>query len=636
MPNNFSITGFNAPNSAETVADNSMPAKDFYSTNIANPSVTTDINNINPPSTNYSYNSTGSQDFYSTNVANPTVTTGYNAPTTNYSLPTADAAADNSMPAQNYFNSKLTSTNDVSDLKSNDSTPTPNSSQPQFDTNGNSTGSSSKPNMNKDTAALTQVGVYSNPGFFGDQSMKNSDAAFGKAINLCSAVAGFASTLQKKTAPPNYVRLPTSSSNTSSYFLTDIEKNAIDKKSKELASYGVVPFDVLQKFFYVLAAIENPSDMVHISQVVGIPELEDQNYIRNIRGILALSDIYKVAYLANALSSIINTYSSLYLSSQSAANPYNTSFGNVQRSSDLAMSLGVLGPVILSAASNLNGNIGVLSNAPNLSSSSISNAIASAIQLASGSSIGLGATALTNPSGNISQIATQIGVGAVKNLLSSSPLGGVLSQFGALGGVAAGPLLQQTGGLAIGNFMSELITGTRIPTQKIANNPTLRPPSYAGKAFFGETPCALPAVDQLFCRKVGSFGNPTGGTGADSFGMQNFASFGGAMDIGSVVSKMVTGSSSIPDTSTYFGKSMQTMIGNVCNILNVKTNASIEMRRSDNAIPFVIGMSAAISGESFSPFGSKPISDGWKLASSAANDIQRYNPQFLQTCKTSL
>jgi hypothetical protein len=503
-----------------------------------------------------------------------------------------------------------------------------------WDENGNSTGSSSKPDINKDTTALTQTGALSNPGFFGDQSMKNSDVAFNKAVNMCTAVAGFAKNLQKSSPPPNYQRT------SANYILTDREKEAIDLKSRELATYGVVPYDILLQFFYILAAIENESDMVHISKVVGIPDLERNYYIRNILGILQIKDIFKIGYLANGVASVINDYADKYSGAKTKANPYNTSFGKVEQARNIAQSFGVLGPIILSAASNLNGNIGILSNAPNLSSAAVSGAIDSALQMASGldigSAIGMASDLLSNPTASLGNIASSVGAGAIQGLLSASPLGGVLSQFGGLGALAIGPLLEQTGGLAIGGFMSELITGSRLPTQKIANNPSLRPPSYAGKTFFGETPCALPAVDQLFCRKVGSFGNPSGGSGADSFGMQNFASFGGSMDIASVVTKMVTGSSNALDPTTFFGKHMDEMVGNVCNVLNVAKTASIEMRRSDNAIPFTIGLSAAIAGETFSPFGSKSISDGWKVASSAANDIQRYNPQYLSACRSSL
>ena len=503
--------------------------------------------------------------------------------------------------------------------------------QTQFDSQGMATGGSDKPNINKDTMALTQIGVYTNPGFFGDQSMKNSNVAFNNVVNLLSAVSGIASMLRTNPSPPpTYVRTPTN------YILTDREKQSIESKSLALSSYGVVPQDILSAFFYILSALENPADLLYVAQVTGIPELGDIRYVRNIYGILSIKDIYKVGYLANGVASVINKYSTIFAASAAAANPNLTTFGDVEQARNISLALGIIGPLMLSSANSLSGNVGILANAPNISSSNIDRVVNSTINMAAGQTINLIGTALTNPSADIGQMASQIGIGAIKNVLNSTPLGGVLSAFGIFGGIAGGPLLSQMGGYAIGNFMSELITGKRIPTQKIANNPSLRPPSYQGKAFFGETPVSLPAVDQLFCRKVGSFGEPTGGSGTDSFGMQNFASFGGIMDVASVVTKMITGSSKTPDINTYYGQSVNTVVSNVANILNVKDVASIEMRRSDNAIPMMIGLSAAIAGQAFSPFGSKTMSDGWKLASSTANDIQNINPEYLQACATSL
>jgi hypothetical protein len=551
---------------------------------------------------------------------------------------TAEELADISNPANAYVDTNTLSqdqkdaANIVTDADKSGGSDgeSPQESTTEWDENGNSAGSTPQPDMNRDTAALTQTGTFSNPGFFGDQSLKNSDVAFNKAVNMCVAVAGYAANLKRNKAPRGYVRSPRN------YLLTEREMDAIERKSGELSLYGIIPYDVLNNFFYILAAVESEYDMIHIARVVGIPQLEDPRFIRNILGILAISDIYKIGYLANGVASIINTFASKYSGASAYANPYETSFGNVQRASDLSRSLGVLGPLMLSTATNFNGDIGILRNSSGYSASSIDRTIQSTIGLSSGSAIGLAATALTHPTAAIKNVASAVGANAIRGLINSTPLGGVLNSFGPLGALVAGPLLEQFGGNAIGNFMSELITGSRIPTQRLANNPSLRPPSYAGKCFFGETPCALPAVDQVFCRKVGSFGNPMNGSGTDSFEMQNFASFGGALNIGSVVARMVTGSSIVPDTSTYYGQSVNSMIGNVCSVLNVPLASKIEMRRSDNAIPFVIGLSAAIAEETFSPFGSKPISQGWKLASSTSNDVQRYNPQYLEACRTSL
>ena len=568
------------------------------------------------------------------NISNPAenyLDGASNAPPTSI---TAEQLADLSNPAANYEQpAGLTPDEQATfgipaEAYLEDTTPK-SSNVMNFDEQGAATGKAEEPNLNKDTAALTQVGVYQNPGFFGDQSMKNSDTAFNKAVNIATAVSGFGSFLQKTKPPQNYVRTA------KNYILTDKEKEAIDKKSTELSLIGIIPYDVLRSFFYILAAIENKSELKYIAQVTGIPDLENDYYIRNIIGILNINEIYKVGYLANGVASILNMYASQYSTAATYANPNQTSFGNVNQALEISRSLGVLGPIILSTAQNLNGNLGILQNS-SLSSGAIENAIGKISEIASGSAINLIAAGINPTALNIKGIATQVGVNAVKNLLSQTPLGGALSQFGILGSIAGGPLLQQFGGMAIGNFMSELLTGSRIPTQKIANNPSLRPPSYAGKAFFGETPCALPAVDQLFCRRVGSFGNASGGSGADSFGMQNFASFGGVQSISSIVSKMVTGSSFVPPAASYYAENLNSMVSDVCNVLNVATNATIEMRRSDNAIPFMIGFSAAVAQEAFSPFESSVPSQGWKVASSAANDIQKTNPQFIEACKTSL
>ena len=498
-----------------------------------------------------------------------------------------------------------------------------------FDEKGAAQGKSQEPNINKDTTAQAQIGMYQNPGFFGDQSMKNSDVAFNKAINMCTAVAGFAVSLQTAKPPPNYVRTQRN------YILTDREKELIERKAGELSLAGVIPLNVLRTFLYILAALENPYELKYVAQVTGINELENQIYVRNITGILGIQEIYKIGYLANAVVAVISAFSSQYGTASVYADPYRTSIANLQQSIEISRALGVLAPMMITTAQNFSGNIGVLNNPPALTDAAIERTVQSVATLATGAAISISGP-IGNSTANIKNLATQVGVSVVLDVLKQTPLGGALRQFGIMGGLAAGPILQQFGGYAVGSFMSELLTGSRFPTQKIANNPSLRPPSYAGKAFFGETPCALPAVDQLFCRKVGSFGNPTGGCGADSFGMQNFASFGGSQSIGSVVARMVTGSGIVPPTTTYYGQQIATMISNVSNILNVSTGTSIEMRRSDNAIPFMIGLSAAIAQESFSPFESRTMMDGWKMASSTANDIQKTNPQYLETCKTSL
>ena len=299
--------------------------------------------------------------------------------------------------------------------------------------------------------------------------------------------------------------------------------------------------------------------------------------------------------------------------------------------------------VALSLTSNFNGPVGILSNAPSLSSSSIAQTIGFMSNLSYDRSYSIGGTyspstysAVLNPQATAQQYVTLAKQDTIGSLLNMTPLGGALSSYGALGGVVASSILGGSGGNAVGGYMSQVLFGQRMRTSQIANNPMLTPPSYAGRSFFGEAPVSLPATDQVYCRRVGSFGSQNGGTGVVAFGMQNFASLGGAISLASLVSNLILGTSEPPPMNTYLGQSMSNSTSDIANILGVSPFSQIEPRRSDNSIPFLLAMSGAMVGEKFSPFGSKPFTGGWQLAASAANDIQKYNPQYLNTCRSSL
>jgi len=418
--------------------------------------------------------------------------------------------------------------------------------------------------LNRDIAAAIQKGDFQQPGFYGNQELKESNNTFNNAIQIGAQLLGIAAALKFAKPPPvNYVRTP------QNYILTDFEKTAIYNKSVELASFGVVPQDTLENFFYILAANENQNDLEYIANVIGIPDLGQPRYIRNIRDITQIQDIYKVGYLANGIASINQRYAPQYTNIQRYDDYTQSSGGDILSAAALGLTLGVIGPSIIETAGIFNAHSGILKNAPALSTAAINQSI----NLYSGLSSGIALdpntiSAVLNPTATIQSQATTIATSAISSLLGATPLGGVLNSLGPLGGIAMGVLLQQVGGNAVGSFMSEVLTGQRIASSTLANNPMLTPPSMAGKSFFGEAPISLPAVDQVFCRKIGAFGTPTGGTGVVSFGMQNFASMGGALSIASVVSNLVTGSSA--------------------------------------------------------------------LASSTANDIQKYNPQYLNACRTSL
>lgn len=491
------------------------------------------------------------------------------------------------------------------------------------------------PGLNRDTMALIQKSQIHQPGVYGNQEHQNSHVAFNNAINTGVQLLGIAGNLQNTEAPSNYVRT------SNNYVLTNNEKFIIARKAEELSSYGSVPMDSLTTFLYVLASVDSLYDLQYISSVTGIDELGDQRYIRNVTGICEIPDIYKIGYLSHGVAAVNQRYGS-YQQVQNYDDYTQSSTGYISQSSNYGTSLGLLGQAALSIASNFTGSVGILSNAPSLSSSSIAQTVGFLSSISNDTSYSIGAaspstySAILNPQATAQQYATLAKQDVIGSLLSQSPLGGALSSFGSLGGIVASSLLGGSGGNAIGGYMSQVLFGTRLKTSQIANNPMLTPPSYAGRSFFGEAPVSLPATDQVYCRRVGSFGSQNGGSGVVAFGMQNFASLGGAISLASLVSNLILGTSEPPPPTTFIGQSMSNTTSDIANILGVSPFSQIEPRRSDNSIPFLLAMSGAMVGEKFSPFGSKPFTGGWQLAASAANDIQKYNPQFLNTCRTSL
>ncbi len=336
--------------------------------------------------------------------------------------------------------------------------------------------------LNSTTLSAIQKGDFQQPGFYGNQELKESNNTFNNAIQIGAQLLGVAAALKFASPPPvNYVRTP------QNYILTDLEKAVILSKSTELASFGVVPQDTLENFFYILAANQNQSDLEYIADVIGIPDLGQPRYIRNIRDITQIQDIYKIGYLANGVASINQRYAPQYRNIEQYGDYTQNSVGDVLSAVALGTTLGVIGPSIIETAGIFNAHTGVLKNAPALSIGAINQSINLYSGLSSGASLAPATiSAILNPTATIQSQATLIASGAINSLLSATPLGGVLSSLGPLGGIAMGVLLQQVGGNAVGSFMSEVLTGQRIASSMLANNPMLTPPSMAGKSFFGE------------------------------------------------------------------------------------------------------------------------------------------------------
>jgi hypothetical protein len=584
--------------------------------------------------------------------------------------------------------------------------------------------------LGPDDIANKQKGYLQEKGFAGDQSLSNEDAAFNKAVDMAAGLTALARNIAAITAKSSRSR-----SKVNDYFLYDPEKELLQSRARQFASLGIVPYDVLEDFLYILITVDNPLDMNHIACVVGIRELENPNILREPFQILNLKNLYKIGYLANAVASINFQYSTKYYALAAMdhnSSPYSTlqnlaqvsgNYNNIPGGLNRALSTAaaISGAVNLAGAATMVGGnllnaalgqfpvvnivtnqikdiikditttVGLTSLFPALPSlpntalgkiayqaaisqlptiagnfSNITTNINSTISAMSVSGVAsmmpiMGQLSsltrtirdIQNITNNISSIANIATTAAKKFDVSNSMIkiatqgasllsaaNGIMSALGALSspgniGLAAGMQLAKLGGTAPSGIITELTLGQRIPPSVLYKNPQLNPPSYQGKAFFGEFQGAHGAMDQLFCKRIGAFPSNASGSGTSSFGLQNFASMGGVTSLVNMVSRVLIGANIAP-TSGPLADAINQKTANLCNILNVPTNSVLEARRSDHSIPFMIAMASVIVDDTVSPFPTNVHNEGWKLAASVGNEVQRYNPAYLSVCATSL
>lgn len=214
-----------------------------------------------------------------------------------------------------------------------------------------------------------------------------------------------------------------------------------------------------------------------------------------------------------------------------------------------------------------------------------------------------------------------------------SILNTISSIVGGFGGASAGPRLD-TGDM--GNFLSELITGNRIPMTVIAKNPMLQLPSYVGKAFFGEFPNPMSNIDidQLFNKPIAIFPKPSSGAGTSSFSMQNFSTFSGSMPIQNFVSKVLTGSADI--TSQRKLNQVTSVLNKVVALTGAKATDTVEITRADNAMPMMMAMASALSGYDKNVFSTSTFQEGWVAAQSVAQTLSQTDPSFMEAARRFL
>lgn len=536
--------------------------------------------------------------------------------------------------------------------------------------------------VDDNTAALKQKGYLHEKGFMGDKALDNATAAFNTAVRIGAAL----SPLGRSISRSSYLSTETRNK-TTKYFLYDNEKNLLARKASEFSSVGIIPYDVMEEFLYILVCVDNYDDLKYISQVVGIPELDNKNLVREPIPILNTKDLYKVGYLANGVASIVKQYDvkfeiakasnydkSPYYAIQSgltlaqfpvtsiAINLVSDIVKQVGLSTAITAGFSAFGSMTglakAAAVASLSTVTSQMSNLTSMITSSITSIMSFGISALKSVVNGLfgmirkvrdlvnfisqisAVDILAATTAKIGDITTQM----IKIATMGTSLGSLASTIFSLAKNVAGPLLSgqslqtvlgRVGSSALNGILSQLTTGQRLPTSVITRNPMMISPSYSGKAFFGEMISPQAAVDQAFCKLVSSFPSSENGTGNVAFQMQNFGSFGGGLTAASLISKIVYGIST-PPTSGLIGNLISTAASNVTSLLGVSATSLIESRRSDNSIPFLVSSAAGLINQSQSPFPYSTFYNAWKLASSVGNDVQRYQPQYLTVVRTSL
>lgn len=514
-------------------------------------------------------------------------------------------------------------------------------------------------------ADLIEKGFVEQPSAMDDVSQKNENAAFNNAVNLAFSFFGQANAVRNRSV---------SGSTSTEFKLTEEELRLLRKKAREFSEFGFVPVDVLEDFLFVLCTIREYQDLEYIALTVGIDDLLNPDIIRIPMRILNKPNLYKIGFIANGLSILTKEFATNLQRSAEATDQGSSNFGgfNTKNLPSFGGIQGIQG--LGSTISNIQGTLSQqvqdfgsgstsdlfsqIQNIPSVLPNLLENIEQLSEQFKNLSSLNIGALKqtskkisdlvqrakyiekLTEQLGDISELASEEQlVGDVREQLSkvNSKTQDLQNRYNEVLSEIANTsppenineLLGQVGIEKESDIMFhylKTVLGQAPPIQMLSNNPTLKKPTEIGKRLFGQLPSTIPAIDQSFARRIAVFSDPTNSAGTQSFEMQNFGSFGGSQTLTSSIQSILGSSNS----------QVENVINNVGNILGSATNANIELRRSDNAIPLMIGLTSALAGEVNSPFPTSTFNNGWKLATSVGNYVQDRNPEFLKACRERL
>jgi hypothetical protein len=510
-------------------------------------------------------------------------------------------------------------------------------------------------------------GLVSIKGPYTDMQMTQGMANFSSAVGSAYKASGSASGLKttSSTQPRN---------KTTNYYLTAAEKKLIAQRSTEFSKPGIVPYDVLEDFLYVLCYVDDYETMKMVSTVTGVVGLDSSAIIREPLLILNIPDLGKIGYLANGLAALTKQLDSeRFPQTTSTSQPASSSYSGIAQmiaSGNPMSAFPGLGNIVslfgqvTSLVGTVEGLISTFSTKGTVQTkiSSITNVasqITSVINTATStlsmggknnivgsfpilnqlSDLSASLDLATRSLGNLQQVQSSNSYpeskiddinaslkgyfdqltsisSSLTQLLSS--LSGVLPPQTQNIALAAETLTKNlSGGAVPSSFMVGKILGQEIPQNILAKNPMSQPPSKIAQTFFGAslaTTMHYRDGGQFPAVPIGIFMTAASGAATSAFSMQNSSAMGGAMSLQSAVSTIL---GNVPSSVA------EMHVSNVSNLLGATATAVTELRRSDNAIPIMIGLATSFSNDTSCPFPTSVFSEGWKIASAAGNMLQK-------------
>lgn len=539
--------------------------------------------------------------------------------------------------------------------------------------------------MDSGTVAAINKKRYKKSSAFGDQQLKASYKSFNNAVGASHSSYNSSQSLKTRTSTRPVDKI-------SNYYLTDQQKALLQKKALEFAEPGIIPYDVIEDFLYALCYVDDYETLKLVADTTGVRGLDNPSIIREPLLILNLEDLYKVGYLANGLAALTKQIQDdKFKQARSASDSNKSAYSALQTaasSTDPALrtitsfpgvsSFGSVLTQVVSLTTTIQGLVSTFSSPGNTATkiATVASTLSQVSTLTQSITQGLGISSQQNITGLL-PLATQLNdiafsvnnlinqFNMIKNVQSNdshpkvnvddlnvhmnsifSNVQNILSSLTAVSslvsslkgpgniGTAANVLLSLPGGLTAGSVLTQTALGQVVPPNILANNPMMLAASHVGKTLFGESIIPTVVTDQVFKRKIGTYPQPSAGAGMASFSMQNSASMGGSMTLQGTVLKLVYGLSEMP-TGTPFASVLNSQVTNIASTLGASATSVVEPRRSDNAIPMMIGIATVLANDSGCPFPTKVFSDGWKTASSVGNDLQNSNPQYLKAYQTT-